>query len=711
MTKILKKSLACLLAFALCFTAVASCLAVSAAAPAMTSDVSFYTQSRPGDHRDDHANELCVGEKVRAQITLENIQAGSSIGIEVDLPTGLNPSEITYGTFDKGAKFDIVSKNYDEETGKFTMILDVTTTGDYVYFVYFIVGENVPQDRVFSLDYKIEATFASEGEFYKKTSAQPWPMRVFAEHVEETLEAVAPGCETTGLTEGSHCARCLETFKAQEEVAATGHSYGEGVIDPDAGCESTGIKTFTCVNGCGTSYTEVIDAKGHTEEEIPAVDATCTTDGKTAGVKCSVCDAVITAPVVVPAIPHEYVDGVCSCGAKDPDAVVPCAHEWKYVSATPAEGTSSGAGLANQTTTKVGSIELKCSLCEETTTKEVQYYGRAKCFTAAALYESAIILEFAGRKDRLAEAGEYTNGFVRFEHILPSGTSLDTGVSIIDAASGTRKSRDCKVFEYAMKPYQLTETINTTAFVEVNGVWYSGETFGYSVRSYADEVLPYDTVDDIERTLIVNMLRYGSRMQTFKGYNIENLADADLPAQYAAMITETDPVITGTYSKDDSIGNDCLQILTSYTLFMDSRTEARLRVRSDRFTADPAKDDFVIEANWTSSRKGAQLSESYYNQATAAEGQNVYTQDSQSANAGRWEFYFAGCAAYDFRQEITFKLYDPADPDTDLGNKFTASFEQLIAAGIATNTYGATELAMYKAMMNYSDAARAHFCK
>ena len=402
-------------------------------------------------------------------------------------------------------------------------------------------------------------------------------------------------------------------------------------------------------------------------------------------------------------------NGSVTVKAATPD-VPECEHEWEFVTATPAEGTSAGSGIANQTTTKVGSISLKCSLCEEEVTKEVQYYGRAKCFTAAALYESAIILEFAGRADRLAEAGEYTNGFVRFEHILPSGTPYETCASIMDAKTGTRNGRESKIFEYPVASYQLSETVNTTAFIEVDGVWYSGETFGYSIRSYADEVLPYDTVSDTERALIVNMLRYGSRMQTFKGYNIEALADADLPAEYAAMIIETDPTIEGTYSRDESIGNDCLQVLTSYTLFMDSRTEVRIRVRSDRYTAEPAKSDFVIEANWTSSRNATAMTEKYYNEAIASEGDNVYTQDSQSSNAGRWEFYFAGCPAYDFRQVVTFSIYDPED-QIDVSNKFSASFEQLIAAGIAADTYGETEVAMYKAMMNYSDAAKAHFCK
>jgi hypothetical protein len=55
---------------------------------------------------------------------------------------------------------------------------------------------------------------------------------------------------------------------------------------------------------------------GHTEEEISAVKATCTTDGSTAGIKCSVCKEVLTAPEVIPAGHKNGDDGVtCTvCG-------------------------------------------------------------------------------------------------------------------------------------------------------------------------------------------------------------------------------------------------------------------------------------------------------------------------------------------------------------------------------------------------------------
>ena len=47
-------------------------------------------------------------------------------------------------------------------------------------------------------------------------------------HTEEAIEAVAPTCTATGLTEGTKCSVCGETLVAQTEVAALGHSYKDG---------------------------------------------------------------------------------------------------------------------------------------------------------------------------------------------------------------------------------------------------------------------------------------------------------------------------------------------------------------------------------------------------------------------------------------------------------------------------------------------------
>ncbi|MBE6687069.1 MAG: hypothetical protein E7591_07540, partial [Ruminococcaceae bacterium] len=60
-------------------------------------------------------------------------------------------------------------------------------------------------------------------------------------------EAVAPKCEETGLTEGSHCDRCGEVLVAQEVVDATGHAY-EVTEHKDATCTEDGYDVYTCKN-------------------------------------------------------------------------------------------------------------------------------------------------------------------------------------------------------------------------------------------------------------------------------------------------------------------------------------------------------------------------------------------------------------------------------------------------------------------------------
>ena len=85
-------------------------------------------------------------------------------------------------------------------------------------------------------------------------------------HTEEKIPAVAPDCDTDGMTEGVKCSVCNKVLVAP-------------VTDP---------------------------AKGHTEEEIEAIPPTCTADGWTAGVKCSVCNEVLDAPEKDPMLGHDW---------------------------------------------------------------------------------------------------------------------------------------------------------------------------------------------------------------------------------------------------------------------------------------------------------------------------------------------------------------------------------------------------------------------
>ena len=65
----------------------------------------------------------------------------------------------------------------------------------------------------------------------------------------------------------------------------------------------------------GTKYADRVQAIGghtHTVVVDPAVDAACTTPGKTEGSHCSVCSEVLKEQTEIPALGHDYVHGTCS---------------------------------------------------------------------------------------------------------------------------------------------------------------------------------------------------------------------------------------------------------------------------------------------------------------------------------------------------------------------------------------------------------------
>ena len=107
------------------------------------------------------------------------------------------------------------------------------------------------------------------------------------------------------------------------------HSY-TSEITKEPTCTEKGVKTFTC--SCSDSYTEDIDALGHTEVIDKAVAPTCTEKGLTEGKHCSVCGEVIVKQEVIPAKGHVSSD-------------------WQI--------------LKNPTTTETGLKQKVCTVCNE----------------------------------------------------------------------------------------------------------------------------------------------------------------------------------------------------------------------------------------------------------------------------------------------------------------------------------------------------------
>ena len=88
-----------------------------------------------------------------------------------------------------------------------------------------------------------------------------------------------------------------------EEIPPHVHSFVTKTIDPT--CTEKGYDELTCECGYSIKQNEV-EALGHTEEEIPGIEATCESPGVSNGKQCSICHEILEEQVSIPALEHLY---------------------------------------------------------------------------------------------------------------------------------------------------------------------------------------------------------------------------------------------------------------------------------------------------------------------------------------------------------------------------------------------------------------------
>jgi predicted nucleic acid-binding Zn ribbon protein len=137
-------------------------------------------------------------------------------------------------------------------------------------------------------------------------------------------------------------------------------------------CVTDATLTYKCEK-CGDIVLVTAKAPGHKEVADAAVEATCTTEGKTAGSHCSVCNTVLTKQEVVPVKAHtevvdKAVEPTCTeTGLTEGKHCSVCSTVTVAQDTVPAKGHTEVVDAAvDATCTETGLTEGKhCSVCEE----------------------------------------------------------------------------------------------------------------------------------------------------------------------------------------------------------------------------------------------------------------------------------------------------------------------------------------------------------
>ena len=227
-------------------------------------------------------------------------------------------------------------------------------------------------------------------------------------HKEVEDIAVAATCTTAGKTAGSHCSVCNAVIKAQKEIPATGHSFGEWETVKSSTCNDKGSQKRAC-KVCGYTETKDVDANGHTWEKDYTVDKepTCTAKGSKS-IHCKNCDEVKDS-IVIDALGHDFTS------------------KWKVTK--------------KATCTEDGTKERKCSRCNEVETEIIPAAGHSWSeWISDGRQEKSTCSVCGQKKYRNTDDGDDTGKIDKEAEVTPDspfgGASLDTNKEDLIAAKG-----------------------------------------------------------------------------------------------------------------------------------------------------------------------------------------------------------------------------------------------------------------------------------
>ena len=250
------------------------------------------------------------------------------------------------------------------------------------------------------------------------------------------ITVTSPTCTDKGAQQRT-CSVC--GYSETQDVDQNGHTWeADYTVDKAATCTEDGSKSIHCKNCDVVKDSEVIPTQGHKTEEIPAVAATCTEAGATAGEKCSVCGEILKEPETIPAKGHTAVEipaVAATCTEAGATAGEKCLVCGEYVIAPeviPAKG---------HTTVEIPAVAATCT--------EAGATAGEKCTVCGAITVEPQVIAAKGHA--------WDDGKVTKEPTLTDEGSMtytctvcgETKVETIEKLSVCDGGKDCPAYSYA----------------------------------------------------------------------------------------------------------------------------------------------------------------------------------------------------------------------------------------------------------------------
>ena len=144
--------------------------------------------------------------------------------------------------------------------------------------------------------------------------------------------------EATCTEKGVETRTCECGETENREIPALGHTAGEPVYENQVAATCTTAGSYDSVIYCAVCHAELaretvtVNALGHIEMTVPAVEPTCTEDGLTEGKKCAACGEILVAQEVISALGHAWKGTGCeNCDAKRENPFVDVPEDSFYI--------------------------------------------------------------------------------------------------------------------------------------------------------------------------------------------------------------------------------------------------------------------------------------------------------------------------------------------------------------------------------------------